>query len=124
MINMVSATACAPSLAASVDMFAGRQVKELEDDGVSLTAVGISTLTAVELSGSIDQLEALRRNYTLRTTLPAALNVQHSWVMSLNWNRENKTEFLAMMEFSMKAYVGASQHPGTSPRAYLDPQVI
>lgn len=113
-----------PPLAASVDMFAGRQVNELEDDAVSLTAVGISALTAVELSGPIDQLEAPRGNYTLPATPPAALNGQHSWVMSLNWNCENKTEFLAMMEFSMKTYVGASQHRGTLPRSYLDPQVI
>lgn len=51
-------------------------------------------------------------------------HLQQSWVMSLNWNCENKTEFLAMMEFSMKTYVGASQHPGTLPRSYLDPQVV
>ncbi|XP_007447046.1 PREDICTED: roundabout homolog 2-like [Lipotes vexillifer] len=37
---------------------AWRQVNELEDDAVSLTAVGISALTAVELSGSIDQLRS------------------------------------------------------------------
>lgn len=91
---MVSAVACAPPLAARVDMFAGQQVNALEDDAVSLTVVGISALTAVELSGSIDQLEALYCNHTLWTTLPAALNVQHSWVTSLNWNRENKMEFL------------------------------
>ncbi|KAI4548537.1 hypothetical protein MG293_000867 [Ovis ammon polii] len=34
---------------------AWRQVNELEDDAVSLTAVDISALTAVELNGSIDQ---------------------------------------------------------------------
>lgn len=64
MINMVSAIACAPPLTASVDEFAGRQVNELEDDAVSLTAVGISALTAVELSGPIDQLEAPRAAIT------------------------------------------------------------
>lgn len=45
-------------LTASVHLFAGRQVNELEDDAVSLTAVGISALTAVELSGSIHQLRS------------------------------------------------------------------
>lgn len=44
---------CSP-LTASVHLFAGRQVDELELDAVSLTAVGISALTAVELSGSTD----------------------------------------------------------------------
>lgn len=58
MINMVSAVPCAPPLAANVDLFAGRQVNELEDDAVSLTAVGISALTAVELSASTDQLRS------------------------------------------------------------------
>lgn len=58
MINMVSAIPCAPPLAASADLFAERQVNELEDDIVSLTAVGISALTAVELSGSINQLQS------------------------------------------------------------------
>lgn len=58
MINMVSAVRCAPPLAANVDLFAGRQVNELADDAVSLTAVGISALTAVELSGSVDQLQS------------------------------------------------------------------
>nr|CAI9703830.1 unnamed protein product [Rangifer tarandus platyrhynchus] len=37
---------------------AWRQVNELEDDAVSLTAVDISALTAVELNGSIDQLRS------------------------------------------------------------------
>ncbi|TKC47535.1 hypothetical protein EI555_020678 [Monodon monoceros] len=37
---------------------AWRQVNELEDDAVSLTAVGVSALTAVELSSSIDQLRS------------------------------------------------------------------
>lgn len=56
-------------LAASVDMFAGRQVNELGDGAVSLTAVGISALTAVGLSGSLDQRRGLARgNRTLQTT--------------------------------------------------------
>lgn len=58
MINMVFAVPCAPPLAANVDLFAGQQVNELEDDAVSLTAVGISALTAVELSASTDQLQS------------------------------------------------------------------
>lgn len=47
-----------PLFAACGYLFARRQVYELEDDAVSLTAVGIGALTAVELSGSIDQLRS------------------------------------------------------------------
>lgn len=58
MINMVSAVHCSPPLTAGVHLFAGRQVNELKDDAVSLTAVDISALTAVGLNGSIDQLRS------------------------------------------------------------------
>lgn len=59
MINMVSAVHWGPpTLRCCGYLFARRQVYELENDVVSLTAVGISALTAVELSGSIDQLRS------------------------------------------------------------------
>lgn len=69
-----SAVPRAPPLAANVDLFAGRQVNELEDDSVSLTAVGISALTAVGLSGSIDQFR--RQSEESRTA------IVHSWQRS------------------------------------------
>lgn len=56
MTDMVSAVLCALPFAAHVHLFIGRQVNELEDDALSLAAVVISALTAVELSGCIDHL--------------------------------------------------------------------
>lgn len=54
--------------AASVHLFAGRQVNEVEDDAVSLTAVGISALMAVELSGFIDQLRSQLQELCMAVT--------------------------------------------------------